>query len=116
VLDFIDDPSLVGNRVPQVPLHSGSGAVRYEPGGGFALSAQVRAAGEQFDDDQNRLPLGRYAVVDLLVSRHVGRGFEAFCAFENLLDARYDIGRTPVTTVGAPFSVRGGIRFRLTER
>jgi len=32
---------------------------------------------------------------------------------ENLLNQRYLTGRTPVTTVGPPILIRGGIRFRL---
>jgi hypothetical protein len=34
-------------------------------------------------------------------------------AGENLTDAEYDVGRTPLRTVGPPRTLRGGLRVRL---
>jgi len=39
-----------------------------------------------------------------------------FGAFENLTGQRYDIGRTPVRTLGPPLLARVGIRFQLGSR
>ena len=66
-----------------------------------------------FDDDQNRLPLGRFALVDATAARQIGRRLEAFVAVQNLFDTRFAVGRTPIETVGMPRLVRGGVRIRL---
>ncbi len=116
VLEFADNPLLVGKQIPQVPLNSGTVQLRYIAPQRWTLGVQARFAGNQYDDDLNTLPLGGYGVVDVFASRSVGHGLELFGAIENLLDSTYDIGRTPVTTVGAPFFVRGGIRLSLWGR
>jgi len=38
---------------------------------------------------------------------------EIFGAVENVFDQRYEVGKTPVTTLGPPILVRGGIRIRV---
>jgi outer membrane receptor protein involved in Fe transport len=73
---------------------------------------QFRASGKQFDDDQNRLPLGGFAVFDVTVSRPLFRYVEAFIAVQNLFDQRYAVARTPLESLGMPRMVRGGVRFR----
>ncbi|MDQ3009670.1 MAG: TonB-dependent receptor, partial [Acidobacteriota bacterium] len=79
----------------------------------YATAAvQFRASGRQFDDDQNRLPLGGFAVIDVNVARPFAKYFEAFIAVQNLLDERYSVGRTPLETLGMPRMVRGGLRIR----
>ena len=54
--------------------------------------------------------------MDVLVARPLGRDAELYVAAENLLDTRYDVGRTPVRTLGPPRSVRAGIRLHLSAR
>jgi len=56
--------------------------------------------------------LGRYFSLDALASRRLARRLEMFVAAENLLNRRYAVGRTPVTTIGPPLLARFG--FRLT--
>ena len=73
---------------------------------------QFRASGKQFDDDQNRLPLGRFAVFDVTVARPLARFVEAFVAVQNLFDERYAVARTPLESLGMPRMLRGGVRFR----
>jgi outer membrane receptor protein involved in Fe transport len=110
-----DPPALVGLRVPQVPRHQGSLSLRYaHPALRAAL--QVRFAGRQFDDDLNLFPLGDATMVDLLAARPLGRDAEVYVAAENLLDTSYDVGRTPVRTLGPPRSVRAGIRLHISAR
>ena len=67
----------------------------------------------QFDDDQNRLPLRGFLTLDAEARKPIGRRLEAFLGGENLTGVRYDIGRTPVRTVGAPRSLRAGLRLRM---
>jgi outer membrane receptor protein involved in Fe transport len=112
VLEFPANTSLEGLRIPQVPKHQATFQARYSNPSVITLGLQARAGGQQFDDDQNRFPLGRYFTLDALASRRLTSNFDVFVAAENLFNQRYLIGRTPVTTIGPPLLVRAGIRFR----
>jgi outer membrane receptor protein involved in Fe transport len=115
VLEFPANTTLEGLRIPQVPKHQATVQVRYANPSLITLALQARAGGEQFDDDQNRFPLDRYFTIDAIASRRLTPNFDLFVAAENLFNQRYMIGRTPVTTVGPPILIRGGIRFRLHD-
>jgi outer membrane receptor protein involved in Fe transport len=67
----------------------------------------------QYDDDRNELPLDGFAVLDLSVARAIDRRLQIFLAVENAFDVEYDVGRTPVRTVGWPRTMRGGLRIFL---
>lgn len=116
VLQFPGNTSLEGLLIPQVPRHLLTFQARYSNPRRLTFAIQGRAVGLQFDDDQNQFRLERYFTLDAFASRSLGRGVEAFGAFENLFNERYDIGRTPVRTVGPPLLARVGIRFRLGGR
>lgn len=108
-------PTLEGNRVPQVPrVQFGAGATWSAPQA-VNVAAQLRGSGSQFDDDQNTpaFELEAYAVVDVSVSRPVTRSLHGFIAVENLFDKDYDVGRTPLRTIGWPRTVRAGVRVAL---
>jgi hypothetical protein len=104
-------PSLVGNRPPQIPLNQITAVAEFHHPRWLDVRAGVRWIGNQFEDDQNTLVLGDYAVVDLLFARVVGPA-ELFLAFENALDRTYQVGKTGdgLTTIGAPLLVHGGVR------
>jgi outer membrane receptor protein involved in Fe transport len=112
VKEFAADPSLEGRRLPQVPRHSASLQVRYDSAP-VSIGAQARWTGDQFEDDLNTLALRGYWSLDAEARRSVGRAVEVFLAGENLTGARYDVGRTPVLTVGPPRSLRAGLRLRV---
>ena len=116
VLEFPANTSLEGLRIPQVPKHQATLQLRYANPSWVTLGVQARAGGQQFDDDQNRFPLGRYFTLDAIASRRVNSKWDVFVAAENLLNQRYLTGRTPVTTIGPPILVRGGIRFRFSSK
>jgi outer membrane receptor protein involved in Fe transport len=109
VISFAANTSLVGLQVPQVPKNQFNVQLNYS-GNIWTAGVQTRYTGNQFDDDQNLLPLGRAFVVDAEVSRRLGAHASIFCAAGNILDDRYTIARTPITNVGPPTLVRGGIR------
>ena len=113
VRSFPANRALEGLRVPQVPEHQGSFQVRLRPLPALLLSLSARAATNQFEDDENKLPLGEFIVYDALASVAVTPALEVFVAGENLLDRTYNIARTPVTNIGPPRFVRGGLRLRL---
>ncbi len=106
-------PVLDGNRVPQVPAYQLGATVTYLDPRRFTASLQVRTLGFQFDDDLNDFELDGFTVVDVTVSKEVRHGLHAFVAVENVFDAEYDVGRTPIRTIGWPRTVRGGVRLFL---
>ncbi len=103
-------PALVGLRVPEVPKNSFNIQASYADSR-WTAGIQTRYTSNQFDDDQNSLPLGTAFVVDAQVSRQLVHHTQIFFAAQNLFNATYDIARTPVVDVGAPINVRGGFRF-----
>lgn len=115
VLDFSANRAIEGLRLPQVPRHQATFQTRYSKDA-TTVSMQGRVSGAQFDDDVNLLPLGGYVLLDLFASRRVTRSMEIFAAAENVFNRRYEVGRTGVTTIGAPRLVRAGLRFDLGGR
>jgi outer membrane receptor protein involved in Fe transport len=105
--------ALEGLLIPQVARHQLTFQTRYANPKLLTVGFQGRLLGAQFDDDQNLFPLKRYFTLDAFASRRVAHGLEAFVAIENLLNQRYQIGRTPVTTLGSPILWRVGLRVRL---
>ena len=117
--------------LPQVPEHRASAQVAYSNPKYATVAVGLQFVGRQFDDDLNVrvVPaaaladagysasaftdpgLPKYAVVDLMASRAVGRYLEAFVGVQNLFDKEYFVGTLP-TTVGTPRLVSGGLRVR----
>jgi len=110
---FVDtpkQPAIQDNRVPQVPrYHIGAGLIAEAPRVA-TFSVQTRFVGAQFEDDLNELTLEDYVVVDTSATRPLTRTLHLFLGVENLFDVEYDVGRTPVRTVGWPRTVRAGVR------
>ncbi|HEY0431815.1 MAG TPA: TonB-dependent receptor [Pyrinomonadaceae bacterium] len=111
LVSFPAQTALEGLRIPQVARHQFTFQLRYANPSVVTLGLQGRASSSQFDDDQNLFRLAPYFTLDLFVSRRMGRSVEAFVAAENLLNQRYEVGKTPVTTLGPPILVRAGLRF-----
>jgi outer membrane receptor protein involved in Fe transport len=103
-------PAIEGNRVPQVPRFSAGGSATWAHPRLATVTMELRAVGAQFDDDQNTLVLRGYGQVDVVAIRPLARTAQAFVAFENVFNARADVARTPVLTLGYPRSVRVGVR------
>jgi outer membrane receptor protein involved in Fe transport len=116
VVSFPPNASLEGLLIPQIPRSVFTFRARYLPTAKVTLGLQGRASSAQFDDDQNRLPLASYFTLDALASKRLSRHADIFAAAENLFNQRYDIGRTPVRTLGAPLFVRVGLRLRFGAR
>jgi iron complex outermembrane receptor protein len=116
VTRFPAAPEIEGNLLPQVPCHRASLRLDYRHPSVLNLSLRGRYESLRYDDDQNRLPLGRLFVVDLTLDRPLGRSWGAFVSIENLLDRRYPVQATPVELLGAPFTIAGGLRFDLRPK
>jgi len=113
VVDFPASSLLEGLWLPQVPRHQLTIQTRYENPSVVTVGLQARASSSQFDDDLNQFRLDSYFTLDALVSRRLNRRLEIFGAVENIFDQRYEVGKTPVTTLGPSILVRAGIRLRL---
>jgi outer membrane receptor protein involved in Fe transport len=112
VLRFPANRLLEGLFVPQIPRQQFNFQVSYAKSG-WTAAAQGRFVSKQFDDDLNTLPLRRFFTLDAEVSRAVSEQVRVFLAAQNLTGARYDIGATPVLSVGPPVLIRGGVRLSL---
>jgi len=107
--------SLLGNDVAQVPRNVFTWEARYWNPSRLMLSLQGRFVGNQFDDDQNQYPLGRYYTMDLQIGRNLSRNFELYAAAENLLNEHYNVANTPTANgslfnIGPPLLYRIGLR------
>ena len=119
VLSFPANPVLVGLEIPEVPrnaftfqtLYSNPSAESWW--GRATVGIQGRFEGRQYDDDLNQFPLGKFFVMDTLVSYPLGHGLEAFGAVENIFNESYAVAATPVLEVGAPRLFRLGFRVNL---
>jgi outer membrane receptor protein involved in Fe transport len=122
VLSFSANPSLVGLAIPQVPSHVVTFQALYSNPAAtsrwrrLTLGLQGRFVGNQFDDDQNLLPLGKFFTLDASLSRHVWRDTEAYVAVENIFDERYTVQRTPIRELGPPTLFRVGFRVNIGQR
>jgi len=101
--------SLRDNRVPQVPRYNLGLDVRYSHNSWIA-SSQLRVTGAQFEDDLNLFRLRRATVLDVFGSRKFSTRASVFVAVENVLNAEYDVGRTPILTTGLPRAARAGVQ------
>jgi outer membrane receptor protein involved in Fe transport len=109
---YAGETALKGKRVPQVPSYNLGIDARYDRRR-WTASAQLRVTGPQFEDDQNAFVLRRATVLDVFGSRTFAGGLTVFVAVENLFDAAYDVGRTPILTTGVPRAARVGVLFAL---
>jgi len=116
VVKFPGNTSLEGLLIPQVARHQFTFQARYSNPSIVTVGLQGRAASSQFDDDQNLFRLGAYFDLDASVSRRLNHQWDIFCAIENLFNQRYEVGKTPATTLGPPIQVRGGFRLHLGQK
>lgn len=116
VVRFPVNQTLEGLMIPQVARHQFTFQAKFDKPTIATVSLQGRAASSQFDDDQNLFRLGSYFTLDAMASRRVSGRLDVFLAAENLFNQRYEVGKTPVTTLGPPLLVRAGLRLRLGSR
>jgi outer membrane receptor protein involved in Fe transport len=106
-------PTLVGKRLAQVPVHKFTASALWNAPGGFRVSALLRGTSQQFDDDENRLSLRAATTVDFQVERALGERASGFVAVENAFNERVVTSRSTagLFTYDAPRWVRGGVRW-----
>jgi len=109
VLRFPANLLLEGLVVPQIPRNQLNLQITYVVKK-WTAGVQGRLVGQQFDDDQNLLPLKRFFSVDAEASRKISSRAALFFAAQNLTGVRYEVSKTPVLTVGPPVLFRVGVR------
>lgn len=107
--------SLLGKEVAQVPRNVFTWGARYWKPSRLMLSVEGRFVGNQFDDDLNQYPLGRFYTMDFQIGRNLTRNLELFAAAENIFDKRYYVANTPTSNgslynIGPPTLYRIGLR------
>jgi len=105
--------SLDGNRLAQVPRHTVTASATWTAPAAFKVTARARWFSDQFEDDENTLPLASAATVDFGLSRRFARRWEAFIAVENLFNIEVETGRTAagVVNIAPPRWSRAGLRY-----
>ncbi|MBI2468844.1 MAG: TonB-dependent receptor [Candidatus Rokubacteria bacterium] len=114
VVEASNQPGLEGKRLAQVPEHQVTLGVQYTNPALVNVGVQGRWVSDQFEDDENRLTLGDFFVVDVMIWRAITKQAELFLAVENLFDRTVEVAKTTdgVVTTGTPRLIRGGLRFR----
>ncbi len=115
VTEYVQQPQLVGNWIPQVAHNTGTLQLRGARPKLGVLNLQARMSGRQFDDDANTYLLHSYFKLDSYASHDFGSHFEVFAAGENLLDRAIEVGRTPTLTLANPRTARIGLNLKLTS-
>jgi outer membrane receptor protein involved in Fe transport len=106
-------PSLVGKRLAQVPVHKFTLGATWAAPGGVNVRTLLRGTSQQYEDDENRLSLRAATTVDFQVERALGRRALVFAAVENVFNEKVVTSRSTVglLTYDAPRWVRGGVRW-----
>jgi outer membrane receptor protein involved in Fe transport len=110
VVSFSANTALEGLLIPQTPRQSFTFQISYASTKAYKFGLQGRVVAAQFEDDQNLLGLPGFFTLDGYVSRNLNRRMELFVAGENIFNTHYQIGRTPVVTVGPPALLRVGLK------
>ncbi|MDB6093470.1 MAG: cirA 5 [Verrucomicrobia bacterium] len=104
-------PNLEGLRLAQVPRQAFTGGIDWTPARDWRVTARVRHISDQFEDDENLLPLAAATITDFRLSRVLTSRWEIFLAVENAFDAKVETGRSAenLTTLGSPRLARIGL-------
>ena len=111
VTRFSAQPTLVGNWIAEVPRHSFTAQLRAERTRIGEVTLAARASGRAFDDSANTFVLDRFFNLDLFARHDFGSHWTASIIFDNLLNQRPNVARTPVLTLGSPFLAEAGLAF-----
>jgi outer membrane receptor protein involved in Fe transport len=86
--------ALDGKRLAQVPRHTVTSGVEWRAARATTLDLRARWFSEQFEDDQNTLPLASALRLDFAVRHALTPRLSITVAVENLLDAEIQTART----------------------
>ena len=110
ITEFSANRALENRRVPQTARHQFNFQTNYAVKT-WNFAVQSRASSTQFDDDLNTFRLESYFQADVFISKRFGENLQVFTGIENIFNARYSVGRTPLRTVSSPINLRVGVRW-----
>jgi outer membrane receptor protein involved in Fe transport len=105
-------PALEGRRLAQVPRQCATASVDWTAAERVVISVRARRASEQFEDDENLLPLAPATTVDAQVRWQFREDLQFFAALENAFDENVQTGRSneDIISLGPPRNLRAGFR------
>jgi outer membrane receptor protein involved in Fe transport len=108
-----EHPTLRGKRLPQDPKHRATALLSFRDPSLLFATVELKWLSSQYEDDLNTQELDRVFLLSASLGVPLTRGIEVYAAAENLLNQEYLVGRAGIDTIGAPFTLRGGVRFVL---
>lgn len=105
--------ALDGRRLAQVPRHTVTFGAEWRATRSTTLDLRARWFSEQFEDDQNTLPLASALRLDLAVRHAFTPRLSMTVAVENLLDAEIQTARTAagLVSIAPPRLARAELRY-----
>lgn len=83
------DPSLEGNLLPDTPENKGALNLIFSDFSLFTAKATARYVGKRYSDDKNETAYDSYTLVDLRLSRDMGKNFHLSLDVNDLFDETY---------------------------
>jgi outer membrane receptor protein involved in Fe transport len=108
--EFPANRNLENLFVPQTARHQFNFQTRWAKKD-WTFAVQGRASSAQFDDDLNLFRLEPYFQADAFAAKRFKENLQVFVGIENVFNARYSVGRTPIRTVSSPVNLRVGVRW-----
>jgi vitamin B12 transporter len=107
--------TLRGRLLAQTPEHVVTAAADFSPTAKSSVTVQARYSDRQFEDDQNRIRLAPFVVVDAGVAFQFSEQISAALKIENVFDQEIETGRSPdgLVSIGAPRLVSLQLRLQL---
>lgn len=111
--ESLEQSNLEGKRLAQTPEHILHFAIDWSPAPKWRSSWQVRFTGNQFEENRNEERLGAFTVMDWSLSYQMRKDTQFFAAIENLLDTKFETGKSSngLVTIGAPRLATIGLRY-----
>ena len=111
---IVDDPQpqLEGNRLPDVPQHTGLIGLRYVNERGTSVQLRGRVSSSSYSDSANAEPNSAQRVLDLSFSHPLLPWLDLQARLENAFDDAFYYGGAGIRRLGQPRSISGGVRLR----
>jgi outer membrane receptor protein involved in Fe transport len=111
VTKFQQQPSLVGNWIPEVARNMATAQVGFTQRRLGFISFQGRVSGHQFDDTANDYYIPGYFRLDVYAAHEFRHNISLYAKGENLFDRAIIVGKTPLPTLGTPRVALFGLRY-----
>ncbi|TWB82379.1 outer membrane receptor for ferrienterochelin and colicin [Nitrospirillum amazonense] len=104
--------ALVGKRLAQSPLHTGTADLTWTPSSAFTTALRVKASGQQYEDGLNSRSLAPTVTVDLSGTWRISDYLAVFATAENLFDRTVESGRRidGLVAIAPGRIISGGVR------